>query len=174
MALQTTAQHFDKSALVEIYEQYNPKLYRYAYRLLGDESLAEECVSETFSRFLQALKNGKGPGDNISAYLYRIAHNWATDHYRGRAPDQALEPEMHADPINNPSTLVTRQLEQERVRQALLQLTREQRQVIVLRFLEDWPHEQIATVIGKTAEATRALQHRALAALRSTLHEQEA
>lgn len=81
---------------------------------------------------------------------------------------------MHADPINNPSTVLTRQLERERVRQALLQLTREQRQVIVLRFLEDWPHEQIATVIGKTAEATRALQHRALAALRSTLHEQEA
>jgi RNA polymerase sigma-70 factor, ECF subfamily len=180
MGSQSTAQTIDKTtrldqpALVEIYEQNSPKLYRYAFHLLGDADLAEECVSETFSRLLQSLKNGGGPGENVQAYLYRIAHNWATDHYRRRAPDEALEPEQHVDPVNNPSTLVTRQLERERVRQALLLLTREQRQVIVLRFLEDWPHERIATVIGKTAEATRALQHRALAALRGTLHEQEA
>ncbi len=174
MTLQTNNRSLDKPTLVEIYETFNPKLYRYAYRLLGDADLAEECVSETFSRLLQAVKNGGGPGDNLQAYLYRIAHNWATDHYRRREPEELQDSDEHVDPIHNPYTLVTRQLEQERVRQALLQLTREQRQVIVLRFLEEWPHEQIAGVIGKTAEATRALQHRALAALRSLLHEKEA
>jgi RNA polymerase sigma-70 factor, ECF subfamily len=171
MTSQARTQNLDNQTLIAIYEEYSPKIFRYAFRLLGDTELAEECVSETFSRFLQTLKNGGGPGENIQAYIYRIAHNWATDHYRKERPQEELDPEAHIDPINNPSTLVTRQLEQERVRQALLQLTREQRQVIVLRFLEDWSHEEIAKVIGKTAEATRALQYRALAALRSMLHD---
>jgi DNA-directed RNA polymerase specialized sigma24 family protein len=73
MAEQTYHQHLDKNALVEIYEQYNPKIYRYAFRLLGDAELAEECVSETFSRLLQIVKKGGGPGEYIQAYLYRCA-----------------------------------------------------------------------------------------------------
>lgn len=174
MAEQTYQQPLDKNALVDIYEQYSPKIYRYAFRLLGNAEQAEECVSETFSRLLQAVKNGGGPDEYPQAYLYRIAHNWITDNYRSRITFETLEPGVHEDPYNSPTVIVTRQLEHERVRQALLKLTREQRQVIVLRFLEDWSHEKIALVIGKTAEATRALQYRALAALRSTLQEKEA
>jgi RNA polymerase sigma-70 factor (ECF subfamily) len=64
-------------------------------------------------------------------------------------------------------------MQRERVRNALFHLTPEQRQVIMLRFYEDLPHEDIAKLIGKTAQATRALQHRALEALRRLLVEQE-
>ncbi len=77
---------FDKQSLVAIYEQHSPGIFRYAYRLLGDRELSEECVSETFSRFLQAVRNGRGPNENVQGYLYRVAHNWVTDHYRHRPP----------------------------------------------------------------------------------------
>ncbi len=174
MTAQANADPLDKPMLVSIYEQYNQKIFRYAFRLLGDPELAEECVSETFSRLLQSVRKGGAPIENIQAYLYRTAHNWATDHYRYRQPEDPLELELRDDPVNNPSVIVTRQLEKERVRQALFQLTREQRQVVLLRFIEDWSHEEIAALIGKTAEATRALQYRALAALRGMLQEKEA
>jgi RNA polymerase sigma-70 factor, ECF subfamily len=174
MRSEALVQCIDKRALTEIYDQHSPHLYRYAFRLLGDVELAEECVAETFSRFLQAIKNGSGPQENVRAYLYRIAHNWATDHYRYLKPEENLDLDIPGDPHETPSSIVTHKLEHERVRQALLRLTREQRQVIVLRFFEDWSHEAIGEVVGKTAEATRALQYRALAALRSMLHEQEA
>jgi RNA polymerase sigma-70 factor, ECF subfamily len=168
-------QRIDKRSMIEIYDQHSPSLYRYAFRLLGDAEMAEDCVAETFSRFLQAATKGAVPIENVHAYLYRIAHNWATDHYRDRKPDESLDLEtIPADPGDTPSSIITGKLEHERVRQALLRLTREQRQVIVLRFFEDWSHEAIGEVVGKTAEATRALQYRALAALRSMLHEQEA
>jgi RNA polymerase sigma-70 factor, ECF subfamily len=163
----------DKRDLVEIYERYNLRLFRYAVRLLGEEDLAEECVAETFSRLLQAVKAGGGPRDNVQAYLYRVAHNWITDYYRRKHPTQPLDLDLPADPIENPSTVVSIKLERERVRQALLRLSPEQRQVVILRFFEDWPHEEIAALIGKTAEATRALQHRAMAALRKMLVELE-
>jgi RNA polymerase sigma factor (sigma-70 family) len=58
------------------------------------------------------------------------------------------------------------------VRAALLRLPPEQRQVIELRFVEDWPHDAVAAALGKTVEATRALQHRALTSLRRILLEE--
>ncbi len=80
--LLTKAGQFDTRALTEIYDLYSPRLYRYAMRLLGDDCAAEDCVSETFSRFLKALQAGKGPRDYLQAYLFRAAHNLVVDHYR--------------------------------------------------------------------------------------------
>ncbi len=165
-------QSLDRHALVELYEHHSPGLFRYAYRLLGARDLAEECVAETFSRFLQAIKSGKGPRENIQAYLYRVAHNWITDHYR-RKPHLSLDGEVKQQPDEqgNPATLVGVHLERERVRKAMLQLPFEQQRVIELRFLEELPHEEVAVALGKTVEATRALQYRALTSLRQMLSE---
>jgi RNA polymerase sigma-70 factor (ECF subfamily) len=173
MPLPEELAHLEKEDLIEIYEHFSPRLYRYAIRLLGQADLAEECVAETFSRFLLILKKGGGPRDHLSAYLYRMAHNWITDYYRNQPPVEPVEFDSISDSIENLAAVVTKNMERERVRNALLQLTPEQRQVIVLRFFEDWPHEEIAALIGKTAEATRALQHRALIGLQKMLVEPE-
>jgi RNA polymerase sigma-70 factor, ECF subfamily len=173
LPLNSGSLRLDKDELVEIYDQYSPRLYRYALRLLGDPDMAEECVAETFSRFLQALKRGGGPTSNLQAYLYRVAHNWIIDYYRNKPVQEQLHPELADDKLENPLVQVTEEIQRERVRVALFHLTPEQRQVIMLRFYEDWPHEDIAKMIGKTAQATRALQHRALEALRRMLVEQE-
>lgn len=168
-SLRSDPLHFDKEDLIEIYERLSPRLFRYGYRLLGDVDLAEDCVAETFSRFLRVLKSGGGPRDNIQAYLYRMAHNWITDYYRNRTPEESLEHGLLTGAAESAGSLVSKNMEQERVRQALLQLNHDQRQVIMLRFFEEWSHEEIASLIGKTAEATRSLQHRALANLRNML-----
>jgi len=172
--LRAEANILSKQDMVRVYEQHSPGIYRYAYRLSGDQTLAEECVSETFSRFLQAIRNGGGPIENVQAYLYRVAHNYITDHYRRQPPPAvSLEADLHADYESNPMRVVSQNMERERVRNALLQLPPDQRQVILLRVLEDWSHEEVSIVLGKTVEATRALQHRALAAMRRLLIEEE-
>jgi len=161
----------DKQALAEIYERYSPDIFRYAHRLLDDNELAEDCVADTFHRFLIAIQGGTS-FENMRAYLYRVAHNWITDHYRRHPPPAiSLEDDTHSDPDGNPSYLVAQKLDRQRVRAALLQLSPEQRQVIELRYLEDWSHYEVATALGKTVEATRALQHRAIEALRQILGE---
>jgi RNA polymerase sigma-70 factor (ECF subfamily) len=168
------AQLFDEQALAEIYERWSPAIYRYAMRLLGETDLAEECVSETFSRFLIALQRGNGPKDYLQAYLYRIAHNWITDYYRRHQPlTMPLDPELHADPDLEPHQVVDQRLESERVRAALSYLTPDQRQVIILKFLEDWENEAIARVLDRPVGAVKALQHRALESLRRILLPQE-
>ena len=169
----TETNSLDRKAIVDLYDQHSSGIFRYAYRLLGSQDMAEECVAETFSRFLHAVKAGKGPSENVQAYLYRMAHNWATDQYR-RQPQPSLEIdlEQHADHGSNPSTLVHHRLERERVRKAIQQLPYEQQRVIELRFLDELPHEDVARTLGKSIEATRALQYRALTALRQMLIEQ--
>ncbi|GAP08109.1 RNA polymerase sigma factor, sigma-70 family [Anaerolinea thermolimosa] len=162
------ARRFDLAALAEIYDHYSPGVYRYAARLLGDSSLAEECTAETFSRFLLALRNGGGPQDQLQAYLYRIAHNWITDYYRRQpVPMQELTEDIGVE--HDHPGLVEERIERERVRSALFSLTPDQRQVVVLRFLEGWDHEAIARALGKPVGAVKSLQHRALAALRRML-----
>lgn len=161
----------DKQALLEIYEHYSPEIFRYACRMLGDNDLAEDCVADTFLRLLIAVRGGTLLG-NIRAYLYRVAHNWIIDHYRRRPQvNISLEENFHTDAESNPSHLVGQELDRQRVRSALLQLPAEQRQVIELRFMENWSHDEVAVALGKTVEATRALQYRAVERLRQVLAE---
>jgi RNA polymerase sigma-70 factor (ECF subfamily) len=163
-----------KQDLIEIYEQHNPGIYRYAIRLLGDKTTAEDCVSETFSRFLQAIRLGGGPTENVRAYLYRVAHNWITDFYRRQPlPELSLEIDEQVEPGSNPAAKVSEAMEREQVRVALLRLPSEQQQIIQLRFLEDWSHEEVAQVLGKTVDSTRSMQYRGLVSLRRMLIEDE-
>jgi RNA polymerase sigma-70 factor (ECF subfamily) len=172
--LSTGTETFTKQDLIGIYEEYSPGIYRFAIRLLGDKTTAEDCVSETFSRFLQVVRKGGGPTENARAYLYRVAHNWITDFYRRQPlPHQPLESLEPIDPGSNPSMMLSEEMERERVRVALLNLPPEQQQVIQLRFLEDWSHEEVAVVLGKTIDATRSLQYRALVSLRRMLIEKD-
>ncbi|WP_083461605.1 RNA polymerase sigma factor [Thermanaerothrix daxensis] len=164
------AQRFDMEALAAIYDQYSPRLYAYAMRLLGDADKAEECVAETFARFLQALHAGHGPRQHLQAYLYRIAHNWITDRYR-REPPPNLNIEIH--PLSDPAPPLEEAAEaqwmRQRLRWALWQLTPEQRQAILLRFVEGLDNETVAAALQKPVGAVKALQHRALAALKRLL-----
>jgi RNA polymerase sigma-70 factor (ECF subfamily) len=160
------ARRFDLAALGEIYDFYSPGLVRYATRLLGQSDLAEECVAETFSRFLKALHNGGGPKDFLQAYLYQVAHHWITDYYRRQPPPTYSLNETFASDLGDPALSSVDVFERGQVRAALMQLTPEQREVVVLKYLEGWENAQIAALLDKPVGAIKSLQHRALESLR--------
>lgn len=168
------ARAFEREALAEIYDIYSPEIFCYAYRLTGSNHEAEECVSETFTRLLQALYHGHGPKDYLRAYLYRTAHNWITDQYRRSAKQNSVPEgaELPGDQLP-PAQATESRLQQERVRAALHLLTPDQRQVIVMRFIEDWSNDEVAKVLDKPVGAVKALQHRALGTLRKLLVSEE-
>jgi RNA polymerase sigma-70 factor (ECF subfamily) len=164
------AKELDRQALAEIYGTFSTGLYGYSLRLLGDPDIAEDCVAETFSRFLKALHAGKGPDNQLKAYLYRIAHNWIADFYR-RSPQVCLSLEESPD-ISQPIRVeeqVDRQILAGQLRRALFQLTPDQRQVIMLVFIEGWRKAEVAAALGKPVGAVKSLQHRALISLRKNL-----
>lgn len=164
------AKVFDLDSLGLIYDKYSPGIYRYALRLLGEENLAEDCVADTFSRFLKTLRTGHGPEMHLQAYLYRIAHNWITDSYR-RNPFKTIELDetVQSDENFRPEFIADQNIENQQVRNALQALTPDQRQVICLRFIEGWQNEQVAEVLDRPIGAVKALQHRALETLRRLL-----
>ena len=173
-ALLERAKRFEAQALEEIFDTFSQGIYRYAYRLLGDEDLASECMSETFSRFLAALKRDSGPNNYLQAYLYRIAHNWVTDYYRSKAPPSvSLDTVALADTSGEPHLIFSEKAGSQQLRQALALLTPEQRQVIVLKYLEDWRNAEIARTLHKPIGAIKALQHRGLEALRRIMNRDE-
>lgn len=168
------ARTLDHDALVKIYDLYSDALFAYAYKNIGDPQAAEELVSETFFRFLGALERGGGPKEHLKAYLYRITHNLITDRFRRQPPPSLeLDEERLPDDKPGPTSIITSRQDADRVRQALRLITPEQRQVIVLKFLEGWSAGEIAQVMEKSLGAVKALQHRGLAALQRILIDRE-
>jgi len=164
---------WDADAWTALYQRYSPELYRFAARQLGDAHLAEECVAETFARLLYALRDGGGPRSHLRAYLYRIAQNWINDHYRQQqrqtpTHDPERDP-VWSDPGWSPDEWADAQDEAHRLRRALAMLPEAQRTVLVLRFIEQLPHAEVARIMGRSVAAVKVLQHRALANLRRIL-----
>lgn len=159
----------DPQALAELYDQYAPRLYAYIYRQVGEQRLAEDLTSEVFVKALGALRKGQFANTSMQAWLYRLAHNLVIDHYR-RDPGHAPLDESFPAPDSVPEAARRRHW-QSKLREALPHLTEEQQQVIVLRFGEGQSAGEVARTLGKTEESIRALQHRALAALRRWLGE---
>ena len=167
------ARRFDQQTLAQIYDSCSPGLYRYAMRRLSDQNAAEDCVAETFSRFLNALQARRGPKSFLQAYLYRVAHNWIVDHYR-REPNEPVElkEETH-DENANPEVDTSRHLQQKGLHMALRKLTPDQQQVIALKYLEGWENEEIARSLKRPVGAVKSLQHRALATLQRIMNREE-
>ena len=167
------ARRFEQEALELIYDQYSTALYRYAYRQVGNAQMAEDCVAETFARFLNALKQNKGPKKHLRAYLYRIAHNWISDQYRrGAAPTASIEEREDLTDESQPSVEKTVQqtIEAEVIRGYLSELTDEQRQVIVLKHLESLGNAEVAEIMNKNVGSVKALNSRALNNLRKIMN----
>lgn len=170
------ARRLEEKALAAIYDEYSNALYRYALRLLGDEQSAEDVVAETFYRLLRAFSAGGGPRQHVRAYLYRIAHNLVIDYFRRATPeagDIRLEDLELRSKNPGPEEEAMQHWEQGKARDLLWKLTKDQRQVIVLKYFEGWSNREVAESIEKPIGAVKSLQHRALRSLHRMLQEQD-
>jgi RNA polymerase sigma-70 factor (ECF subfamily) len=164
------AHEYDAQALAEIYDRYAEPIYRYLYRTVGDSAQAEDLTGEVFVKLLQALNTPRAPREKLKGWLYRVAHNLAMDWFRqqGRSMTLALDEELAADD-DPPSRAVEKQELQQRLRLAIAQLTRDQQQVILLRFGEGFKIAEVSRLMGKSEGAVKILQHRAVKRLRRLL-----
>ncbi|MGA7104015.1 MAG: sigma-70 family RNA polymerase sigma factor [Candidatus Deferrimicrobiaceae bacterium] len=161
------ARHGEASALAQVCERLYPRIYRYVSYKVDDLRDAEDLAGEVFVRMLGAIKGQKG---NLEAWLFRIAGNVLTDHYRKRAVRSGeVELPEEIPGGNDPGAAVERKLDGDRLRKGLQALTEEQKETVILRFVMGYEHDEVAALMGRSAGAVRALQFRALAALRNAL-----
>ncbi len=168
------AQEFDQEALGWLYQLFYPKLYNYAYLQLGDVQQAEDLASEVLLRVLESLKGYRFRGVPLAAWVFRIARNYLIDlsRRRQRRPQVSLY-EGIPDAENGPQVAAERVIARDELRLALTRLTEEQRQVIILKFVEGMDNTSVARVLGRSQGAVKSLQHRALVSLRKIIPSQE-
>lgn len=160
------AQAYEPAAFTEIYERFYQGIYNYVFYRVTDEPLAEDLAAEVFVKALEAIDTYTFRGVPFSAWLYRIANNLVTDHFRRKPRNNHLpleETQIAHD--QNPNELMERGFTQRELQKALNLLTDEQQQVIILKFVDGLSNLEVAQVLGKTEGAIKSLQHRALASM---------
>jgi RNA polymerase sigma-70 factor, ECF subfamily len=158
----------DPLAFEELYARYSPRVFGYLFqRLNGDAEEAEDLTADVFARVYEKIDAFQPQGAPLSAWVFRIAHNRLIDAIR-RRPRQVQvtldeAPELAAGPVFGG---VEQSVALDQIKVGLARLTAEQRQVIVLRFLEGKSLAETAAVVGRNEDAVKKLQARGLASLR--------
>lgn len=160
------AYELDTDALAAIHDAYYRPLYRYVSFRVGDRDMCEDLVSEVFTRFLNAIRQHKAPHSNLRGWLFGVAANVVSDYFRRRyrSPNVPLDDEMLSQ-APQPAELAEQAVMSEELRRAINNLTRDQQQVLALRFGQSLPIQEVARILGKTEGAIKQLQARAIAAL---------
>jgi RNA polymerase sigma-70 factor (ECF subfamily) len=165
------AQRGDADAFAALYHDSVQAIFRYVAHRVNDHRLAEDLTGDVFIRALESLSSYRDQGKPFIAWLYRIAHARVIDHYRriGRRPSESdIEDEPIAVEADMDAGMLRRQAAKA-LREAITELTADQQQVVILRFVEGYRIETVAEMMGKQPNAIKALQFRALRSLASRL-----
>ncbi len=169
------AQAGEAEAFSELYARYHKAVYTYIYYRVGERPLAEDLTSDVFERMVKQIHSWRPVGKPFVAWLYTIAGNLVINHTRRQGRIEWL-PLNDKEVYSGDSLMaqIGKKIESEKLADALNQLTEEQRQVIILRFLQQQTVLKVAQAIGKSDASIKSLQRRAINALRRILEKEGA
>jgi RNA polymerase sigma-70 factor (ECF subfamily) len=161
----------DQDGLATIFDEYAPALYKYLLRLGVGSQEADQIVGDVFVRLLDKFAEGKGPHKNLRSYLFQIAYHLVVDHARERQRTAPLEVALSmSNEMESVQSMAEEKILLEKLTIAMERdLTEEQKNVIVLRFQEDFSLQETADIIGKNVNAVKALQNRGMINLRQAM-----
>src|SRR2546429_9689773 len=164
-------QQGERGALEELYLVHFDRIYSYLHMSVGNRHDAEDLTTQTFLKMLESVGKSRWRSAPFPAWLFRIAHNLAMDHFRANRRWQPEEEVPEPDPGEGSAA------EEEALesigRRSMLELienlSHEQQQVLTLKFVFNFSNGEAATILDKTEGAIKSLQHRALASLQRQL-----
>ena len=163
--LVTLAQGGDGEAFGQLYDRYVDVVFRFVYYRVNDRGLAEDFTSETFLRALRRISTITYQGRDIGAWFVTIARNIVLDHMksaRHRLEITTADTLEGNDRAPSPELAVIEAMTSDRLMAAVKQLGDEQRECVMLRFMQGFSVSETAAVMGKNDGAVKALQHRAV------------
>ncbi len=174
IALVDLARTGDKEAFGLLYDHYQGSVYRFLFYRTRSTQLAEDLTSETFFRALRSMNNFRWQGKDFGAWLMTIARNLCTDHFKaGRTRLEVTTEDMgaHDDSTEGPESAVLASLTNELLMEALTRLPDEQRDCLVMRFLQGMSIAETAAVLDRSDGAVKQLQLRGVRNLAKLLPE---
>ena len=165
------AQRGERDALEELYLIHFDRIYSYLHLSVGSRHDAEDLTTQTFLKMLEAIGRFRWRSVPFSAWLFRIAHNVAMDHFRASRRWQPEEeiPEPPGGEERSAEDVALSALGDRSMLALIQRLSPEQRQVLTLKFVYSFSNAEVATILGKTEGAVKSLQHRALASLQKQI-----
>ena len=165
------AQRGDRAALEELYLIHFDRIYSYLHMSVGSRHDAEDLTTQTFVKMLESIGRFRWQAVPFSAWLFRIAHNLAMDHFRARRRWQPEEeiPEPAGAEENSAEEQALASIGNASLLELVARLSPEQRQVLTLKFVFRFSNAEAAAILGKTEGAVKSLQHRALTSLQKHL-----
>jgi RNA polymerase sigma-70 factor (ECF subfamily) len=169
------AQKGERQALEELYLLHFDRIYSYLHMSVGNRHDAEDITTQVFLRMLESIGKFRWQAAPFSAWLFRIAHNLAMDHFRARRRWQPEEdvPEQPGEEEPSAETMAMQSIGRQSMLELIENLSGEQQQVLTLKFVFNFPNGDVATILGKTEGAIKSLQHRALVSLQKQLEQSQ-
>ena len=168
--LVSRAQRGNVDAAGQLYERHYQSIFRYLYYRTGDQPTAEDLTADVFLKMVQALPGYRVTAAAFRTWLFQIARNLSIDHFRrGQAHPQEHMDDGFPSSGLHPEAAADRNLSAEALRQVMGQLSEEQRDVVLMRFIEGMSLAEVATALHKSEDAVKGLQRRGLTALRELL-----
>jgi len=169
-------QQGDREALEELYLIHFDRIYSYLHVSVGNRHDAEDLTTQTFLRMLESIGKFRWQSAPFSAWLFRIAHNLAMDHFRATRRWQPEEevPEPEPDESTSAEANALQSIGRKSMMELIEDLSPEQQQVLTLKFLFNFANAEAATILGKSEGAIKSLQHRALASLQKQIERKSA
>jgi RNA polymerase sigma-70 factor, ECF subfamily len=170
------AQQGDRDALEELYLIHFDRIYSYLHVSVGNRHDAEDLTMQTFMKMLDSIGRFRWQSAPFSAWLFRIAHNLAMDHFRAGKRWQPEEevPEPSPDESTSAEAGALEAIGRRSMLDLIDALSHEQQQVLTLKFVFNFSNAEAATILHKTEGAVKSLQHRALISLQKQLAAEEA
>jgi RNA polymerase sigma-70 factor (ECF subfamily) len=171
-ALVERAKRGDREAFEELYLLHFDRIYSYLQLSVGNKHDAEDLTNQTFVKMIESIDRFEWRNP-ISAWLFRIAHNLAMDHFRSRRRWQPEEepPEPPGSEERSAEDEAFRAIGQQSMFELIENLSEDQQQVLTLKFAFDFSNAEVGTILGKSEGAVKSLQHRALGSLQRQLAE---
>jgi RNA polymerase sigma-70 factor, ECF subfamily len=165
------AKEGDRRALEELYLLHFDRIYSYLQLSVGNRHDAEDLTNQTFIKMLESIDRFIWRQAPFSAWLFRIAHNLAMDHFRaGRRWQPEEDPPESPDAVEaSAEDTAMHTIGRQSMLGMIRDLSHDQQQVLTLKFVFNFSNGEVATILGKTEGAIKSLQHRALATLQRQL-----
>jgi len=164
----------DPDAFADLYRLYVDRVFSFIHRRCGSKELAEDLTAVTFERALASINGFKWRRGGIAPWLFRIASNQLTDHYRrtarrsgdrGQRAIDRLHDRVAVDEIDH----LDAEHDAARLRAALDNLNPRYQRALGLRYLAELNQAEAAAAMGLAKPAFAVLLHRATAALQREL-----
>ena len=166
------AANLDRIAFGELYRLYVARIHRYVAYQINDRVLAEDLTNQVFLRAMQAMGRYQHRSvPEFNAWIFRIAKNVVVDNWRAKRDTVPLDEALAVERGETLDAHFESLARREELQVAMQGLTDDQRQVLIYRFGMGMSHGEIAKLMGRNEPAIRALQFRAISALRDVMAE---